>query len=144
MTQLKVLAVDDEPDQLAMLVDLLKDQGYQIDTAPDGLAALTHVQDFQPDLILVDANMPRMNGFTFCEALRQCATTAAIPVIMLTGLYSHLGKLNSFAHGSRAYLVKPFNPDELLDVIRNILNLPDPPRGQQSDALRKKRKPNRS
>jgi DNA-binding response OmpR family regulator len=120
----KILAVDDEPDQLALVDLLLTDEGFEIDTAPDGLEALKKVQDAPPDLILVDASMPKMNGFTFCETLRKNTATARIPIIMVTGLRSHIARLNGLAHGANACLLKPFLPDELLAKINELLPRP--------------------
>jgi DNA-binding response OmpR family regulator len=120
----KILAVDNEADQLALVDCFLSEEGFEIDTAPNGLEALQKVEDYQPDLILVDACMPKMNGFTFCETIRKNANTAAIPIIMLTGLHSQLARLNGLAHGANAFLLKPFLPDELLAKIKELLPAP--------------------
>jgi len=118
----KILAVDDQPDQLQLVDELLKEEGFVVGTAADGWEALNTVQRFHPDLILVDASMPKMNGFTLCEALRNNAATAAIPIIMLTALRSHFGQLNALAHGADAYLTKPFKVDELVAKIAELLS----------------------
>lgn len=117
----KILAVDDEPDQLELLNLILKEEGFVIDTAANGLDALDMVGRSRPDLIVVDISMPKMNGFTFCEKLRKNPATAAIPVLFLTGLTSQFNRLNGFAHGANAYLVKPYKPDELIQAVKNML-----------------------
>ena len=118
----KILAVDDQPDQLQLVDELLSEAGFVVGTAADGREALDTVQHFRPDLILVDASMPKMNGFTLCEALRKNTATAAIPIIMLTALRSHFGQLNALAHGADAYLAKPFKVDELVAKIVDLLS----------------------
>ena len=117
----KILAVDDEPDHLELVHELLKDEGFTVDTALSGVDALKKVFRFRPDLILVDAAMPQMSGFTFCETMKNNPATAAIPIIMLTGLVSQFGRLNGFAHGANAYLTKPFSPAELVAKILELL-----------------------
>jgi two-component system alkaline phosphatase synthesis response regulator PhoP len=117
----KILAVDDEPEQLELVDQILKTEGYTIDTAENGLDALKKIHRFRPDLVLVDAAMPQMSGFTFCETMKNNSATADIPIIMLTGLCSHFGRLNGFAHGANAYLTKPYLPEELLAKINELL-----------------------
>jgi len=118
----KILAVDDQPDQLQLVDELLSEAGFVVGTAADGQEALETVQHFRPDLILVDASMPKMNGFTLCEVLRKNTATAAIPIIMLTALRSHFGQLNALAHGADVYLAKPFKADELVAKIAELLS----------------------
>ena len=117
----KILVVDDEPDMLMMVDQLLQDEGFTIDTALDGMSALKKVQSFHPDLVLVDASMPIMSGFTLCETIKRNIATAAIPVIILTGLQSQFARLNGFAHGANAYVTKPFVPNELVAKINELL-----------------------
>lgn len=120
-TRGRILAIDDHPDELELVDSVLKEEGFVIDTAVDGLDGLQKVQSTRPDLIVLDASMPRMNGFTFCEALRRDPATATIPVIMLTGLRSHFDRLNAFAHGANVYLSKPFTVDELVAKVNELL-----------------------
>ncbi|MGA2247710.1 MAG: response regulator [Verrucomicrobiota bacterium] len=117
----KILAVDDEPDQLELVGMLLRDEGFDVDTCQDGSEALEKLRKSRPDLILVDVSMPKMNGFTLCEAIRKNAATAAIPIIMLTGLHTHFARLNGLAHGANAFLLKPFVAEELMVKIRELL-----------------------
>lgn len=117
----KILAVDDEPDQLELLGLLLREEGFEVATSANGAEALEKVGRFRPDLILVDASMPQMNGFTFCEAIRKNAATASIPIIMLTGLHSHFARLNGLGHGANAFLLKPYAAAELVGKINELL-----------------------
>jgi CheY-like chemotaxis protein len=126
----KILAVDDEPDQLALLDAILKEEGFTIDTAANGIEALDKVNRCRPDVILVDVAMPKMNGFTLCAKLRGNPATAAIPVLMLTGLHRQFDRLNGFAHGANAYLTKPYAADELISALKQMLT--DPTAGLQA------------
>ena len=122
----RILAVDDQPDELELVDSILRDEGFVTETAGDGIEALQKLQRYRPDLIVVDASMPRMNGFTFCETLRRNPATATIPVIMLTGLRSHFDRLNAFAHGANVYLTKPFAVEELVAKVNELLQLSQP------------------
>jgi len=117
----KILVVDDEPDLLELVGQLLEGEGFTTATASDGATALKKIHNFHPDLVLVDASMPQMSGFTFCETLKRNSLTASIRVIILTGLQSQFARLNGFAHGADAYLTKPFEPDELVAKINELL-----------------------
>lgn len=117
----KILAVDDQPDQLAMVKELLHEEGFTVETAPNGFAALKQLAHNRPELILVDISMPDMNGFTFCETLRKNPATASIPIIMLTGLRSQFNQVNALACGVDAYIAKPFMADELLGKVTELL-----------------------
>jgi len=81
-----VLIVDDTPDNLAMLSDPLDDAGYMVLGALDGLSALNRVQRRRPDLILLDAMMPGLDGFETCRRLKAMPASADIPVVFMTGL----------------------------------------------------------
>jgi CheY-like chemotaxis protein len=117
----KILAVDDEPDHLELLHQLLQEEGFTIDTAANGADALSKIERSRPDLIVADISMPKMNGFTLCERLQENPATAAIPVLILTGHGSHFNRLNGFAHGASAFLTKPYKPDELISAVRKAL-----------------------
>ena len=117
----KILAVDDEPDQLEAINDALKEEGFVVDTAGNGLDALKKIYNSKPDLVLVDVAMPLMSGFTFCETMKNSPLTANIPILMLTGLCGPLARLNGYAHGANAYLAKPFYPEELVAKIVELL-----------------------
>ena len=122
----KILVVDDDPDLLDLVGEILTNEGFVIESAANGLEALKKIRRSQPDLIVVDASMPQMSGFTFCETVRKNPVTAAIPIIMLTGLCSQLGRFNGLAAGADAYLTKPFATEELVAKINELLGEPQP------------------
>lgn len=117
----KILVVDDEPDQVALVGSVLNDEGFDIETAANGLEALRKMDPPLPDLVVVDASMPQMNGFTFCEAMRKDPATAQIPIIMLTGLRGEFDRLNALAHGADVYIAKPFRLEELTAKVAELL-----------------------
>ena len=116
-----ILVVDDEPDQLELLQTILNDSGFSTVTATNGLEALKKISRSLPDLIIVDGNMPQMNGFAFCESLRKDSAAADVPVIMLTGLSGHLSRLNGLLHGASAYITKPYKNSDLIGKVRELL-----------------------
>ena len=117
----KILVVDDEPDQLQLVGEILMEEGFATDRAINGVDALKKIAHSLPDLVVVDAAMPYMNGFTLCENLRKNPATANIPIIMLTGLCSSFARLNGLAHGANIYMTKPFMSDDLVAKINELL-----------------------
>ena len=103
-----ILIVDDQPDQLRLLIDILRGTGCRISIASDGLQACQRAQALMPDLILMDVRMPRMDGFTACRLLAADPLTCAIPVIFLTVAGALHERLEGFDIGCVDYVVKPF------------------------------------
>jgi DNA-binding response OmpR family regulator len=119
--QRKVLVVEDDPDQLEATRLSLKAAGFAIGTAANGIDALKKARTVSPDLILLDVMMPGLDGFAVCETLRGNPATASIPILMLTGLCSHISQLVAFESGATDYLIKPFNPEELVSKVEKLL-----------------------
>lgn len=113
-----ILIVDDQPDQLRLLIDILRSTGCRISIASDGAQACQRAQALMPDLILMDVRMPRMDGFTACRLLAADPLTCAIPVIFLTVAGALHERLEGFEIGCVDYVVKPFEPAEVLARIR--------------------------
>lgn len=109
-----VLVVDDSPDSLGMINDTLETAGYDVLVALEGKQALTIAGRIRPDMILMDAIMPHMDGFDTCRALRDNPELASIPVIFMTGLTDSQSIVKGLEAGGVDYLTKPINPDELL------------------------------
>jgi DNA-binding response OmpR family regulator len=133
----KVLVVEDDPDQLEVTRLSLKAAGFAIGTASNGIDALKKAKTVSPDLILLDVMMPGLNGFAVCETLRENPATAAIPVLMLTGLCSHISQLVAFESGATDYLIKPFVPEELVSKVEKLLD-----RAQRLHSCQKNPEPN--
>ncbi|WP_322040203.1 response regulator [Burkholderia diffusa] len=113
-----ILVVDDQPDQLRLLIDILRGKGCGISVALDGMQACERAQALLPDLILMDVRMPRMDGFTACRLLAADPATRAIPVIFLTAAGELYARLEGLGIGGVDYVVKPFEPEEVVARIR--------------------------
>lgn len=118
-----VLLVDDTPDNLRLLSAMLKEQGYDVRSVRRGSAALMGVQAQPPDLILLDINMPGMNGYEVCQRLKDNPDTHDIPVIFISALNEVFDKVKAFAMGGVDYISKPFQLEEVLARVENQLKL---------------------
>jgi serine phosphatase RsbU (regulator of sigma subunit) len=105
--------VDDTPANLQVLAGMLKDRGYKVRPVPSGKLALLAAQRDPPDLILLDINMPEMNGYEVCERLKAEDKLKGIPVIFISALTEQLDKVKAFAIGGVDYITKPFQMEEL-------------------------------
>ncbi len=117
----RLLVVDDEPKLLLAVAACLRGEGYEVTTARGGREALVSLAGTMPDLIVSDIRMPGMDGYTLARHVRANARTALIPVVFLTAKDETADRIEGFRNGVDAYLTKPFEPDELIAVIRNIL-----------------------
>ena len=113
-----VLVVDDSPDTLRMLTDALEDAGMTVLVALEGAQALAIVAKITPDVILMDAVMPSIDGFETCRRLKRNKTLAHVPVIFMTGLSETQDIIKGLEAGGVDYVTKPIVPDELLARIR--------------------------
>lgn len=119
----KILIVDDEPNIVMSLEFLLKKEGFVIETAGDGDAALEKVRSFMPDLILLDVMMPKKSGFEVCEVLRSDSALNHIRIIMLTAKGRETEQAKGLALGANAYMLKPFSTKDLVAKIRELLSV---------------------
>lgn len=117
-----VLIVDDSPDTLSMLNDTLDQAGITVLVALEGAQALTIAATITPDVILMDALMPNMDGFEACRRLKANRDLAHIPVIFMTGLSDTESIVKGFAAGGVDYITKPVKGDELIARMRAHLN----------------------
>lgn len=117
----KILIVDDEPNIVMSLEFLLKKEGFVVETAGDGDAALEKVRGFVPDLMLLDVMMPKKSGFEVCEILRADAAYNALRIIMLTAKGRETEQAKGIALGADAYMLKPFSTKDLVAKIRELL-----------------------
>ena len=116
-----ILVADDDPDLRDILRSILEPDGFQVVEAADGEAALRLVQDRRPDLLILDYVMPRMDGTQVCKTLKQDLLLRHLPIIMLTGRGEIHEKVQGINAGADDYLVKPFEPEELLARVRMVL-----------------------
>lgn len=117
----RILLVDDEAPILTALEFLLTREGYQIEKAGNGKVALDKFSDFDPDLILLDVMMPEMNGFETALQLRQRFPEKDCRIIFLTAKGMKEDRQQGFLSGAEEYIIKPFDNDELLTIIKENL-----------------------
>jgi len=117
----KILVVDDEPHIRRILQFLLEEEGFTVREAAGGREALDALAEFRPDLIVLDVMMPQMDGFAVLKQLRAHFETRQLPVIMLTAKGESHDKVRGLRDGANDYLTKPFNHEELLFRLRNML-----------------------
>lgn len=116
-----ILIVDDTPDNLALLSDALDDAGYMVLVALDGVSALGRIQRRRPDLILLDAMMPGLDGFETCRRIKAEPNSADIPVLFMTALTDSEHVVQGFEAGGIDYVTKPINPEEVLARVASHL-----------------------
>jgi two-component system sensor histidine kinase/response regulator len=113
MPQSDIMIVDDNPANLKLLEDMLRQPGHEVRSFPLGRLALAAAKKHKPDLILLDINMPEMNGYEVCEQLKSVAELATIPVIFLSALNETEDKVRAFQAGAVDYISKPFQFEEV-------------------------------
>ena len=115
---MKILLVDDDTDLLDVTAYALRREGFSVIVATDGLQAIQRLERDEPDLIVSDVSMPRLNGLALCEQIRR---TSSIPIILLTGFNNEEQVIQGFKVGADDYVTKPFSPRQLAMRIRAVL-----------------------
>ena len=118
-----ILLVDDNPQNLQVLANLLQEEKYEIEFAINGEAALDWLKNRQFDLVLLDINMPGMNGFEVCKKIRSDKTMSEIPIIFLSAESERESILKGFEVGAQDFVIKPFDSRELLARVKTQLDL---------------------
>lgn len=113
------MVIDDDAATARMISLALREEGYAVRSASDGEDALSKLEPEAPDIIVLDLEMPGMNGRAFYRELR--ARGLEMPVVIVSGFGAHAGQREL---GADTYLTKPFNPDDLLDKVRELLDQP--------------------
>jgi CheY-like chemotaxis protein len=130
MKNKKVLVVDDENDSVSFLETILKGQGLDVISANDGEAGLKKARSESPDLIFLDVQMPKIDGFDVFKILRDDEKTKEIPIIMLTGIEEKIGigfskeDMKEFYHEEpQEYLEKPIEPEKVISAVKKVLKI---------------------
>jgi len=119
----KILAVDDEPDILKVVIFRLKKEGYDVRTAINGQMALDMIADERPDIVLLDITLPLLNGIEVCKRIKADDNFKSIPVMFLTASTASEGfKERAAEAGAQDYMFKPFDYEELLEKIKKLLD----------------------
>lgn len=117
----RILIVDDSPSQLMGMKRIVEKLGHEALTAEDGAAGVEAAKANVPDLILMDVVMPNLNGFQATRAISKEASTAHIPIVLVTTKDQETDKVWGMRQGAKAYITKPFNENQLVEVINGLL-----------------------
>jgi len=118
-----ILIVDDAPDNLRLLAGILEKEGYRARPVPSGRLALSGARAIPPDLILLDVNMPEMDGYAVCRRLKADEATSDIPVVFISALTETFDKVKAFETGGVDYITKPFQLEEVLARVKTHLTV---------------------
>ena len=123
----KILLVDDDPDILEFLSYNIKQDGYKIETAENGIEALEKLKFFKPDLIILDVMMPEMDGIETCEKIRKQPEFNNVIITFLTARSEDYSQIAGFDSGADDYITKPIRPKLLMSKIKSLLRRKDLP-----------------
>jgi len=121
LNKFKILIVDDEKDFIDLIKLILDKNGYIVSVAYDGEEGLNKAMEELPDLVILDLNIPKLNGYEVCRKIREKYSFKDIAVLMLTVRTLEQDCVSGFSCGSDDYMTKPFEPKELLARIRNLI-----------------------
>ncbi len=116
------LVVDDEADITELLTYNFRDAGYEVLTAGDGMAAVSLAQRWLPEAIVLDLNLPGLDGFAVCEMLRVLPSTRDIPILMLTAFATEQSRAVGLRLGANGYLTKPFSPRDVVARVAELVS----------------------
>jgi class 3 adenylate cyclase len=119
----RILAVDDNPQNVKLLEQVLRSSGYEVESALSGAEALAKLESTQPDLVLLDVVMPGMSGYEVCRAIRASPATALLPVVMVTALDPAEERVKGIEAGADDFLSKPINQAEILARVKSLLRI---------------------
>ncbi|MEO0804331.1 MAG: response regulator [Cyanobacteria bacterium J06642_2] len=123
MSEENILVVDDKPENLSLLLEVLKRESYKVRCALKPPMALKAIQALKPDLILLDVSMPEMTGYELCKVIKQNPNHADIPIVFVSAYNESVDRAKAFAIGGVDYITKPIEVVEVLARIRNHLTL---------------------
>jgi len=121
--QQHILVVDDTPQNVKLLADLLTAKGYAVSTAANGEQALANIDGRPPDLVLLDIMMPGLSGYEVCRKIRENPATALLPVVLVTSLDPNQERVKGIEAGADDFLSKPINQPELFARVRSLLRV---------------------
>ncbi len=121
----RLLLIDDDPNLILLVKDYLEFRGYEVITADNGKTALNVLEDADPDMIICDIMMPEMDGYTFVENVRSNIKTRWIPFLFLSAKGQSQDRVKGLSKGADVYMVKPFEPEELVAQVESSLKQAD-------------------
>ena len=117
----RILVVEDSPTVLYMMADVLIKNGYEVLKATDGEEALRVAVQEQPQVILLDVILPKLNGYQICRRIKSNPDTASIPVVMITSKTRDSDRHWGMEQGADDYIVKPYDPKDLLAIVKRLV-----------------------
>ncbi|NMM36848.1 MAG: response regulator [Glaciimonas sp.] len=117
----KILIADDEPNIVISIEFLMQQSGYEVATARDGADAMQKIASFQPDLVLLDIMLPKLNGFEVCQRVRENNQWDRIKIVMLSAKGREIEVSKGIALGADAYITKPFSTKDLIVQVQRLL-----------------------
>lgn len=117
----KILVVDDEPSIARLVKMSLSVEGYDVKTATSGFEAMEELEQDKPDLMVLDIMMPGMNGYEVCMEVKKKSHTKGIKIVFLTARGNPGDAQQGFSIGGDDYIIKPFDPEELLEKIKGLI-----------------------
>ncbi|MGW8321191.1 MAG: response regulator transcription factor [Thermodesulfobacteriota bacterium] len=118
----RILLVDDEPNIVLALEFLMKKEGYETFTADDGEKALEAIREHQPDLVILDLMMPKLDGYEVCQRVRSDPACKNTVIVMLTAKGREVEREKGLAMGADLYITKPFSTREVVEKVRGLLS----------------------
>lgn len=118
----RILVVDDSPTVVQVVRQMLVEGHYDVLSASDGEEAIRVATDHHPDLVLLDIILPKLNGYQVCRQIKSSPETARIPVVMITRKAKEEDRQWGVEQGADAYIPKPFNAQDLLDVVQRLIS----------------------
>ncbi len=129
----KILVVDDEPEIVRVIVKIMEARGHEVTTAIDGPTALEKVAEAAPDVIILDLNLPKMDGFEVCRRIKSNPDTMHIPVVMMTAAYVRVEDAeHGTALGADEYVTKPFLREVLIHNVERLMVKGDAPAEEEA------------
>ena len=117
----RLLLVEDDQGAADLVRVRMESAGFTVQTAASGAIALTEAGEHRPDLVILDVRLPDMSGYEVCHQLRRFYGVWELPILILTGMDKPVDQLRGFAHGADAYLMKPYDSDELVRTVNLLL-----------------------
>ncbi|HAR72850.1 MAG TPA: DNA-binding response regulator [Flavobacteriaceae bacterium] len=136
MKNIKILLVDDEPDILEFIGYNLKKEGFEVETAQNGLEGLKQAKIFRPDLILLDVMMPQMDGMEMCAELRKLDSFQDTLVAFLSARAEDFSQLAGYDAGANDYILKPIKPKVLISKLNALLKLKQPSEAPKDEFIK--------
>lgn len=136
MKNIKILLVDDEPDILEFIGYNLKKEGFEVETAQNGVEGLKQAKLFRPDLILLDVMMPQMDGMEMCTELRKLDSFQNTLVVFLSARIEDFSQLAGYEAGANDYILKPIKPKVLISKLNALLKLKQPTDNLKDDYIK--------